>query len=246
MSERVGLVIVSHSRRLAAGVVELAGQMAPGVPLVAAGGMPDGGLGTDFAAVESALAAADQGAGVVLLFDLGSARMTADMAVETLADPTRAVVADAPLVEGAVAAAVAAAGGADLAAVVAAAEGRTVAESVEAADTDSVEAAVAESVRAGDAESVRAADAETEIVLTNEVGLHARPAALLARSVAELDAKVVVRLGDQRADGASVLALLGLAARKDDRLTVTAWGPQAEEAISRIQRLADDNFNEAR
>jgi phosphoenolpyruvate---glycerone phosphotransferase subunit DhaM len=220
MSGHVGLVIVSHSRRLAEGVVELAGQMAPDVVIVAAGGMSDGGLGTDFGAVDAALAAADQGAGVVVLFDLGSARMTADMAVEALADPTRAVVADAPLVEGAVAAAVAAAGGADVSSVVAAAEGRLVAS------------------------SSCVPDVQTDIVLTNEVGLHARPAALLARSVAELNAKVVVRLGEQRADGASVLALLGLAARKGDRLIVTAQGAQANEAITRIQQLANKNFNE--
>ncbi|HKN98433.1 MAG TPA: dihydroxyacetone kinase phosphoryl donor subunit DhaM, partial [Pseudonocardiaceae bacterium] len=110
----VGLVVVSHSATLAAGVVELAAQMAPDVPIVPAGGMPDGGLGTDFAAVTDAVAAADQGDGVVLLFDLGSARMTADLVVETIANPDRAVVADAPLVEGAVAAAVAAAGGAPM------------------------------------------------------------------------------------------------------------------------------------
>ena len=220
MSELVGLVIVSHSARLAEGVVELAGQMAPDVPLLAAGGMRDGGLGTDLDLVRDALASADQGAGVVLLFDLGSAQMTADMAVEALDDPSRAVVADAPLVEGAVAAAVAAAGGADLAAVVAAAQGTT-------ADAPETEP-----------------DASTDIVLTNEVGLHARPAALLARSVAELDARVTVRLGDQRADAASVLALLGLTARQGDRLVVTAQGRQASEAIARIRHLAEKNFDE--
>jgi PTS hybrid protein len=220
MTDLVGLVIVSHSARLAEGVVELAGQMAPDVPLLPAGGMPDGGLGTDLDIVSDAVASADQGAGVVLLFDLGSAQMTADMAVEALADPSRAVVADAPLVEGAVAAAVAAAGGADLAAVVAAAQGGT-AEAPEAEP-----------------------DARTEIVLTNDIGLHARPAALLARSVADLDARVTVQLGDQRADGASVLALLGLTARQGDRLVVMAQGRQATEAIVRIQHLAEKNFDE--
>ncbi|HEY0804080.1 MAG TPA: dihydroxyacetone kinase phosphoryl donor subunit DhaM [Pseudonocardiaceae bacterium] len=220
MTDLVGLVIVSHSARLAEGVVELAGQMAPDVPLLPAGGMPDGGLGTDLDIVSDAVASADQGAGVVLLFDLGSAQMTADLAVEALDDPSRAVVADAPLVEGAVAAAVAAAGGANLAAVVAAAQGR-IAEAPEAEP-----------------------DARTEIVLTNDVGLHARPAALLARSVADLDAHVTVQLGDQRADGASVLALLGLTARQGDRLVVTAQGRQATEAIVRIQRLAEKNFDE--
>ena len=221
MTALVGLVIVSHSAKLAAGVVELAGQMAPGVPLVAAGGMPDGGLGTDFAAVSAALAAADVGAGAVVLFDLGSAQMTADMAVETLDDPTRAVVAQAPLVEGAVAAAVAAAGGADLAAVVAAAGG--------------AEPAAQEAVGPGQ---------ETEIELTNDIGLHARPAALLARSLTGLTADVTVRLGDKEADARSVLGLLGLAARKGDRLVVSARGEQAAEAITRIRELADKNFGE--
>jgi PTS hybrid protein len=216
----VGLVIVSHSALLAAGVVELAGQMAPDVPILAAGGMPDGGLGTDYDTVSRALADADHGAGVVLLFDLGSARMTADMAVETLDDPATAVVADAPLVEGAVAAAVAAAGGADLAAVVAAATGET-----------SVAAAIGP-------------ESAAEIVLTNDLGLHARPAALLARSVAELDARVTITKGDHQADATSVLALLALATAKGDHLTVTARGDQADEAIARIQRLASENFGE--
>lgn len=218
----VGLVIVSHSAKLADGVVELAAQMAPGVPVVAAGGLPDGGIGTDFAAVSAALAAAERGSGVVLLFDLGSAEMTADMAVEALADPTRAVVAQAPLVEGAVAAAVAAAGGADLAGVAAAATG----------------------AEPGARQPVGGPAAETDIVLTNEVGLHARPAAVLARTVSTLDAEVSIRFGDKTADARSVLALLGLAARKGDRLTVSARGAQAAQAIQRVRQLVDDDFGE--
>lgn len=227
-SPLVGLVIVSHSAQLAAGVVELAGQMAPGVPLIAAGGMPDGGLGTDFDAVTAAVARADAGAGVVLLFDLGSAQMTADLVVETLEDPSRAVVADAPLVEGAVAAAVAAAGGAVLADVVAAATGA--------------------GTGVGSEKSVRAPESgageRMDLVLDNEIGLHARPAAQLARTLTGLTAEVTVRFGDRDADARSVLALLGLSARKGDRLTLTATGPDAAEALRRIKRLADDNFGD--
>lgn len=221
MSGLVGLVVVSHSKRLAEGVVELAGQMAPGVPLVAAGGMPDGGLGTDFGAVTAAVAEADQGAGVVLLFDLGSAQMTADLVVEALDDPSRAVVADAPLVEGAVAAAVAAAGGADLAAVVAVAAGGEPAPA------------------GGEPATVTA-----EVELTNEIGLHARPAAVLARSLTGVTADVTVRMGDKESDARSVLGLLGLAARKGDRLTVSASGEQAQEAVDRIRQLVADDFGE--
>ena len=224
----VGLVIVSHSATLADGVVELAAQMAPDVPLIAAGGLPGGGLGTDFAAVTDALARADQGAGVVLLFDLGSARMTAELAVESLDDPDRAIVADAPLVEGAVAAAVAAAGDADLAAVAAAA--------VAAGSTEAVAPQEVSPV-SGDAR-------QAEVVLGNDVGLHARPAAVLARAVGALAADVTIRMGDKEADARSVLALLGLAARKGDRLTVTARGDQAAEAVRTIRQLVADNFGE--
>jgi PTS hybrid protein len=224
----VGLVIVSHSATLAQGVVELAAQMAPGVPIVPAGGLPDGGLGTDFAAVTDAVATADHGDGVVLLFDLGSARMTADMVVETLADPTRAIVADAPLVEGAVAAAVAAAGGVDPSAVASAAVG----------------AATSDEAAPAAAEPAPGPTDEAEIELTNEIGLHARPAAQVARSLTGLTADVTVRFGDHVSDARSVLGLLGLGARKGDRLVVSARGAQAAEAVRRIRQLADDNFGE--
>jgi PTS hybrid protein len=63
---------------------------------------------------------------------------------------------------------------------------------------------------------------ETDILLTNQIGLHAPPAALLVRSVAGLDAEVTVTLGDQRADAGSVLGLLPLGARVGDRIRVSA------------------------
>ncbi|EHK87174.1 Phosphocarrier protein HPr/PTS system IIA component, partial [Saccharomonospora azurea SZMC 14600] len=99
---RVGLVVVSHSAKLAEGIVEVAAQMAPEVTVVPAGGAADGGIGTDYDAVSAAVERANSGAGAVVLYDLGSAQMTAEMVVETLDDPGTAVVVDAPLVEGAV------------------------------------------------------------------------------------------------------------------------------------------------
>jgi PTS hybrid protein len=219
----VGLVIVSHSAKLAEGVAELAAQMAPDVPIKPAGGLPgDGGLGTDFAAVATAVDAAQQGDGVLLLYDLGSARMTAELVVETADEPDRLAVAEAPLVEGSVAAAVAAAGQADLAAV------RAAAEAAGTGDETPVE-----ELPAGPGLTM-------DLVLTNDVGLHARPAAMLARAVAGLDAEVVVRLGDQQADARSVLALLGLAARQGDRLEVTARGPQAQAALDQVRNTVRD------
>jgi dihydroxyacetone kinase phosphotransfer subunit len=113
----VGLVIVSHSARLAEGVVELAGQMSHGrVRLVAAGGTDDGGLGTSLAKVLHAIERADTLDGVLVLMDLGSAALVAEMALEQLPERLRGRVrlCDAPLVEGAVIAAVEASVGSTL------------------------------------------------------------------------------------------------------------------------------------
>ena len=119
---QVGIVLVSHSVRLAEGAADLAAQVGGGtVAVVAAGGTDDGGLGTSAAKVERALRLAESGAGVVVLPDLGSAVLTVRALLEDLPDVT-VTLADAPFVEGAVAATVTAAGGADLTAVAKAAE----------------------------------------------------------------------------------------------------------------------------
>ncbi len=119
----VGLVLVSHSARLADGAAELAAQLGGDVPVVGAGGLPDGGLGTSIELIEQAVRAADRGAGVVILADLGSAVLTVKLLLDDADSlPGPVVLADAPLVEGAVSAAVAASSGADLDTVRAAAE----------------------------------------------------------------------------------------------------------------------------
>ncbi|MGH2536756.1 MAG: dihydroxyacetone kinase phosphoryl donor subunit DhaM, partial [Candidatus Promineifilaceae bacterium] len=120
--DRVALVIVSHSRRLAEGVAELARQMAQPPPAIAlAAGLddPEQPLGTDAARVLAAIESVYTPAGVVLLMDLGSALLSAETALELLPADKRANVrlCPAPLVEGALAAAVQAAVGAPLAAV---------------------------------------------------------------------------------------------------------------------------------
>ncbi len=115
----VAIVLISHSRALAEGAAELARQMGVGeVTVRAAGGTEDGGLGTSLDLLETAVAEAEQGAGVVIIGDLGSSVLTAKTFLEDREDSTTEVVlADAPFVEGAVAAASAAAGGADVAGV---------------------------------------------------------------------------------------------------------------------------------
>src|SRR3954451_15560177 len=118
----VGIVVVSHSSELAPGLAELAAQMAgPVVRIEHAGGTADGELGTDEAQVRDAIRRADQGSGVVVLGDLGSAILTIRHVLESQANGHVRLI-DAPIVEGAVAAAVMASAGQPIAEVVHAAE----------------------------------------------------------------------------------------------------------------------------
>ena len=118
----VGIVVVSHSAELARGVAELASQVAgPDVRIEAAGGGPGGSLGTDDGLVRDAIRRANQGDGVIVLGDLGSAILTIRHVLERSGNG-HAQLVDAPLVEGTVAAAVVASTGSDLAGVAEAAE----------------------------------------------------------------------------------------------------------------------------
>ena len=101
----VGLVVVSHSATAAEGIAEVAAEMGGDTAIEAAGG-DDGDIGTDADRISDGLAAADDGDGVVVLVDLGSAVMNAEVAIEM--HDGEAVIADTPVLEGAVNAAVAA------------------------------------------------------------------------------------------------------------------------------------------
>jgi dihydroxyacetone kinase phosphotransfer subunit len=101
----VGIVIVSHSEKLAQGVAELAGMMASEAPVMAAGGLDDGTLGTSFEKIVKAVDSVYSDDGVLILMDMGSAVMTAEMVIESMPDRKIKMV-DCPLVEGAVVAAI--------------------------------------------------------------------------------------------------------------------------------------------
>ena len=125
MAERVAIVIVSHSRLVADGAAEMVRAMVGDeVRLAACGGNPEGGLGTDVAAIKAAIEEVYTPAGVAILVDLGGAETNSEMAVEMLPDDwqERVVLCNAPIVEGAVMAATEAAGGSSLAEVRATAE----------------------------------------------------------------------------------------------------------------------------
>lgn len=229
----VALVVVSHSEKIADGAVELAAQMAPDVVIVAAGGTPDGRIGTSLEKVMSALEQAAGGDGVVVLTDLGSAVMTAESALEFAGDPEDVLLADAPLVEGLVAAAVAAQGGADVHAV------KRAAEAASGSGAGIPPSPSVSSVREG---SVTGAGPEFtgDFELINQAGMHARPAAKIAGGLASLDAEVTVN----GVDGASMTGLMTLGAGKGSVLHVEAWGADAERAVNYVGGLVQAGFGE--
>lgn len=122
----VGIVIVSHSWKIAEGVCDLAREMAQGHHgIIPAGGLDDGSMGTDATRIMTAIREADSGDGVVIIADIGSSIMSSETAIELLESEDvniNAVIADAPLVEGAVCAAVEAVAGSPVDSVLASAE----------------------------------------------------------------------------------------------------------------------------
>lgn len=121
----VGIVIVSHSAKAAEGIKELAEQMSGAEDsIIAAGGLEDGSIGTDAVRIMEAVKKADKGDGVVILADLGSAVLSSSLAIELLGDDAaeRVKIADAPILEGAIIAAVQASIGDNIEDVLAAAE----------------------------------------------------------------------------------------------------------------------------
>jgi multiphosphoryl transfer protein len=236
----VGLVIVSHSAELAAGVVELAREMGGGdVRIEPAGGLDDGSVGTDAARVQAAIERAMSDEGVLVLMDLGSALMSAEMATELLEGNGRVLLSEAPLVEGAVAAAAVARGGGSLEEVAEEARG-ALAMKVSQLGTEEAPAAEAPAAEAP------AAEAETRLRVVNEIGLHARPAALVVELASGFDADLrLAKVGRPgQVSARSLTGLMTLGARLGDELVASASGPQAGEALAALETLAREGFGE--
>jgi len=224
----VGVVFVSHSAEIAAGLVTLARQMAPNVALVAAGGTDGGGIGTSFDKIAAGLAEADNGRGVVLLCDLGSAILTAETALDFLDDEARqrARLADAPLVEGGVAAAVAAEIGGDLAAVVAAAESAR-------------GSSAAGEPGAGGAGGATQPVSRT-VILRNRDGLHARPAADFVKLASSFDAEVTVNGKDAH----SLLGIMSLGLTRGMSVEISGPDERSRAAVDALADLIETGFGE--
>ncbi len=253
----VGLVLVAHSVMLADGTAELARQMAPDVELRCAAGDPDGGLGTSLTRVQDALSAALRVVDdVVVLADLGSAVLTVESALELDPElPSRVRLVSAPFVEGAVAAAVTAQQGAGLDAVAESARAAVlsigpepVLQLVEAPGAGTADSPAVVRTRAsgeaiplpGPSSSGGADEVTATVPVRNPLGLHARPAAVVARAVADLGVPVTI----DGADATSVLQLMSLGTSAGDVVTITARGPEAEAAVAVVVGLVQGGFGE--
>ncbi|QKS16806.1 PTS-dependent dihydroxyacetone kinase phosphotransferase subunit DhaM [Curtobacterium sp. Csp2] len=238
----VGILVVSHSAAVATGTVELARQMAADVPMVAAGGTEDGGIGTSFEAITAGFEELGTADAVVVLCDLGSAYLTTDAALDFLDDDARARVhvSQAPLVEGTVAAAVAAQTGGDVDAVLAAAA------TAAASEAEASSASRADGDQPGGtgpgvgAASVDDVAASATVELVNESGLHARPAAEFVKTAAKHEASVRVN----GVDAKSLLAIMALALPKGATVTIEATGADAQDAVDALTELVRSGFGE--
>ena len=236
----IHLILVSHHPDIARGIAALAAQMsaAPETIHTAAGiDDADNPVGTDAVRIMQTLLEADNPDGILILVDLGSAILSAQTALDLLDDPALAArcrISAAPLVEGAISAAVAASSGADL---------ETVAREATQA-LAAKQAALGESAPASATPVVAPSGDSTSITLTNRDGLHARPAARLVAALTPYRARLVLSCGDKQADGKSLNQLALLQARHGDRLTLHADGDDAAAALQTFRDLAAANFGD--
>ena len=222
----IGMVIVSHSARLAEGVCELAGQVSRGaVRIAAAGGTDDPAnpIGTDAFKVVRAIESVDSEHGVLVLMDLGSAVLSAETAIELLSEAQRQRVrlCPAPLVEGAVAAAGQAAAGAG----------------VEEILREAGRALAAKEAHGGRDASSDETWEEALATVPNRLGLHARPASKVVRMVRGHAARVTVENLTRHAgpaDAGSISEILGLGVRQGHRLRIRGRGAEAHAALSEL------------
>lgn len=242
----VNLVIVSHSAALGKGVCELAQQMlqdSPHCRIAVAAGLddPDWPIGTDPVKVMSAIESVADASDIVVLMDIGSALLSAETALELL-DPAiaaKVTLCPAPLVEGALAATVAAASGAGLAKVMAEAENALAAKRVQLGCEEPVpEALQPASVPAGDDAHIAA------WTVDNPHGLHVRPASRLIAALSGFNADLLLEKNGKciKPDSLNQIALLQV--HCGDTIRLIARGPEADAALTAFTDLAKTRFGE--
>jgi phosphoenolpyruvate-protein phosphotransferase/dihydroxyacetone kinase phosphotransfer subunit len=241
----VGLVIVSHSRELAVALVNLVRQVAPAnVPIGIAAGVGENRneFGTDAVEISEAIQNVYSDDGVLVLMDLGSAILSAQMAVELLPpDVARKVrFCAAPLIEGSIAAAVQIGLGSDLDTVCNEAQQALLPKQEQIGTSPAIESGTA-------AASAEAAEREIVLTLHNIHGLHARPAARFVQTAASFKAEVrVANLtnGKGPVSARSLNAIATLGAVEEHQIRISASGPESEAALAALKALVDENFGE--
>lgn len=238
----IGIVVVSHSLKLAETAVELARQMVPnGGPrvLIAAGaGTETDGtpiVGTDATRVAAAIDDLADTDGVLVLMDLGSAVLSAELALELTTSAVEVRLSAAPFVEGLLASIVRAAGGATLAAVAAEADSALLPKQ---GQLRPAAPPAADPVPGDDA-----ARLVSVTTLPNPLGLHMRPASLIAAEVGTADVAIVLQRSGRRANAASPTALLALGARGGETIQISA-APAARAEFERVVALVAAGFGE--
>ncbi|MGW9628158.1 phosphoenolpyruvate--protein phosphotransferase [Microbacterium sp. NPDC055521] len=242
----IGVVAVSHSARLGEAALELALQMVHGGGAqvrVAAGAGTDGDgapiLGTDAVAVASAIdELAAECDGVLVLMDLGSAVMSAELALEFRTSDVPVRLAPAPFVEGLLAAVVTAAAGGSLDAVAAEAAAALDAKTGQL-QTDAP--AETSSAGAAAASTPEVARVTRRVRVRNPLGIHARPAALIAAAAAGADVRLRRLPDGPDAAAGSLSRLLVLGARQGDEIELSATDDRVLDALT---GLFDDGFGE--
>ncbi|MCU7726197.1 phosphoenolpyruvate--protein phosphotransferase [Actinoplanes sp. KI2] len=241
----VGLVVVSHSRALAVAAVALAVEMVHDgrPPIEVAAGLDESTTGTDAVAIASAIDRADAGDGVVVLMDLGSAVLSAELALEMAGSPDRVVLCPAPLVEGLVAAVVSAASGAERSEVAAEAAAALEAKLTHLGSGSSTSDAVPSVV-----DPLPASSPTAVVTVANPHGLHARPAARLVTEARRFDARVEIRnrtTGSGWVPAGSLSRVSTLGVLRGHEVELRASGPQAGAAVEGLVALARRRFDEA-
>jgi phosphocarrier protein FPr len=233
----IGILIISHSAHIARGVKDLADQMARGrVQIAAAGGTLEGELGTSIDLITRSLEELKDVASILAFVDLGSAVMSAEMALELSGKPF--VLSGAPLVEGALVAAVEATReGISLQEVAALAERALEAKGVSL--NPELE---------GTAPLPASAVAETVLQITNHAGLHMRPANLFIQTASRFQSTIRARNLDRpdRPEGniKSMLDVMKLGVASGQRIALRAEGDDAQAAITALSALVESNFGE--
>jgi multiphosphoryl transfer protein len=246
----VGIIIVSHSRALAEGLVELVKQVASDqVPIAIAAGAGDDNqeFGTNAIEIMEAIQALDNPQGVLVLMDLGSAILSAEMALELLPSDMheRIRFCPAPLVEGAIAAGIQASLGSDLETVCREAMGALEPKKEQLGAAAQEE--IPPSLTPVQAEPSGQAAEQIRVTLQNQHGLHARPAARFVQLAASFEADIQVRnesKGKGPVSAKSLNALFTLGAVQGSEIIISAAGSQARQALEALEGLVKANFGE--